>query len=111
MQLDLSAASLAVARRRLRARGLLPGQPRGLAGLRLLRGPLERLRSWALPPFDFINLCGVLHHIPRPAAALATLRSLLRPGGGVGVMVYGSGGRLGVYSAQARAGSDARREG
>ena len=51
--------------------------------------------------FDYINMCGVLHHLPSPPAVLAALARQLSPSGGLGLMVYGALGRRGVYEVQA----------
>lgn len=53
-----------------------------------------------LEPFDYIDCCGVLHHLPDPAEGLRALLSVLAPGGGLGVMVYAPHGRTGVYMLQ-----------
>ena len=53
-----------------------------------------------LGPFDYIDCCGVLHHLPDPDAGLRALLSVLAPGGGLGLMVYAPHGRTGVYMLQ-----------
>jgi SAM-dependent methyltransferase len=50
--------------------------------------------------FDFIDACGVLHHLPDPVLGLKALAGVLRPSGTIGVMVYGKYGRAGVYMLQ-----------
>ena len=90
--LDLSAA----ARRICEARAA----ERGLDSIRFVTGTIEDLPSLAPGPFDYIDCCGVLHHLADPDAGLATLASVLAPGGGMGIMVYGALGRRGVYDAQ-----------
>jgi SAM-dependent methyltransferase len=60
---------------------------------------LELPRS-GIGPFDYIDCCGVLHHLPDPAEGLAALVSVLAPGGGIGLMVYAPHGRTGVYMLQ-----------
>ena len=52
-------------------------------------------------PFDYVDCCGVLHHLADPAAGLKALAAHLTPGGGLGLMVYGEYGRTGVYPTQA----------
>lgn len=93
VHLDISEASTAVARARVEARGL--------SGVRFLHGPIEALPELGTGAFDYIDCCGVLHHLADPAAGLAALKNSLAPGGGMGIMVYAPFGRTGVYHAQA----------
>ncbi len=58
------------------------------------------LPTSGLGPFDYIDCCGVLHHLPDPAEGLRALLSVLAPGGGLGLMVYAPHGRTGVYMLQ-----------
>jgi SAM-dependent methyltransferase len=90
--LDLSDASLAITRARLQARGL--------DGVRLVRGRIEEVGRLDLGTFDYIISAGVLHHLPSPEAGLVALVSVLRPGGALGLMVYGRHGRTAVYQLQ-----------
>ncbi len=90
--LDISAAARAVAEARAAARGL--------ANIRFVTGSLEDLPGLALGPFDYIDCCGVLHHLADPAAGLRALTAALAEGGGLGLMVYGALGRTGVYPLQ-----------
>jgi len=89
--LDRSAAAHGVARARAEARGLT---------LDWHMGSLLDLPDSGLGPFDYIDCCGVLHHLPDPAAGLQALLSVLAPGGGMGLMVYAPHGRTGVYMLQ-----------
>ncbi len=91
--LDISSASLEVARARAKAREL--------ENVRFLRGTLFDLPKLDLGRFDYIDCCGVLHCLPDPAAGLAALVAALADGGGVGIMLYGRFGRTGVYHMQA----------
>lgn len=91
--LDLSAASRKVAEAR--------AQVRGLSNIRFLTGSLFDLPRLAPGPYDYIDCCGVLHHLPDPAAGLKMLVDALAPDGGLGLMVYGQYGRAGVYPLQA----------
>ncbi|MEX2202138.1 MAG: methyltransferase [Dongiaceae bacterium] len=91
--LDISDASRAIATARAEARGL--------ASIRFVGGAIEDLASLAPGPYDYIDCCGVLHHLADPAGALAILTAQLTPGGGMGIMVYGELGRSGVYETQA----------
>lgn len=89
-QLDLSEASLAVAEARVKRRGL--------TGVRFRHGSLLDLDG--AERYDYVDCCGVLHHLKDPAAGLSALASVLAPGGGIGLMVYGEYGRTGVYPLQ-----------
>ena len=90
--LDRSAAAMKVARARADARGL--------TNIDWVQGSLLDLPSLGLGPFDYIDCCGVLHHLPEPAEGLAALVSVLAPRGGMGLMVYAPHGRTGVYMVQ-----------
>ena len=59
-----------------------------------------RFARLGLGPFDYIDCCGVLHHLPDPAAGVEALLSVLAPGGGMGLMVYAPYGRTGIYMLQ-----------
>jgi SAM-dependent methyltransferase len=90
--LDRSAAALAIAQARAAVRKLdnLAWEQRSLLDL----------PGSGLGPFDYIDCCGVLHHLPDPVAGLRALVSVLAPGGGIGLMVYAPHGRTGVYMLQ-----------
>jgi SAM-dependent methyltransferase len=90
--LDLSEASRKIAESRAGVRGL--------QNIRFLTGSLLDLPTMGLGAFDYIDCCGVLHHLPDPAAGLAILRRALGGDGGMGLMVYGTHGRTGVYHLQ-----------
>jgi len=81
---DRSEAQLARARARL--------QRRGYQNVELLRAeydePELRDRVRALGGADVVFASRVLHHAPRPGAALAALAALARPGGHVVVVDY-----------------------
>lgn len=70
--IDISADSLAAARRRITAAGL--------TNVEFLHADLFAL-PFAAASFDHVFVCFVLEHLPRPADALRLLRGLLRPGG------------------------------
>ena len=89
IHLDVSSASQAVARAR--------AQALGLNNLRFALGSLLDCADVAPGAYDYIDCCGVLHHLDQPLAGLRTLADALAPGGGIGVMVYGELGRTGVY--------------
>ena len=90
LYLDLSTASRAIAQKRAAIRGL--------ERIRFATGSL--LDPPEAGPFDYIDCCGVLHHLPDPQAGFDTLAGLLKPDGGMGVMVYAPHGRSGVYPMQ-----------
>ena len=91
--LDLSASSRAIAEARAAARGL--------TNIRFVTGSLLAAEAPDLGLFDYIDCCGVLHHLEDPPAGLAALAALLKEDGGMGLMVYGTYGRDGVYPLQA----------
>lgn len=88
--IDLSTASRAIAEERAKIRGL--------AGITFITGSL--LDAAQSGPFDYIDCCGVLHHLPDPQAGFDALASALAPDGGFGCMVYAPYGRSGVYPLQ-----------
>ncbi len=90
--IDVSEASLKITRQRLAARGLDNAD--------LIHAPIEEIPGMGLGPFDYIVCSGVLHHLASPAAGLETLRGVLTPDGGMGVMVYALYGRTAVYQMQ-----------
>ena len=91
--LDLSRAARGIAEARAAARGL--------GNIRFVTGSLLEAEALGLGRFDYIDCCGVLHHLEDPAAGLAALAALLNEDGGMGLMVYGTYGREGVYPLQA----------
>ena len=90
--LDRSEAALRIAQARAEARGL--------TNIVWRLGSLLDLPNAGEEPFDYIDCCGVLHHLPDPAGGVAALLSVLAPGGGMGLMVYAPHGRTGVYMVQ-----------
>jgi SAM-dependent methyltransferase len=90
--LDRSAAARRIAEARAAARGL--------GNLRFVEGSLLDLPALGLGAFDYIDCCGVLHHLPDPGTGLGALAAALAPGGGIGLMVYAPHGRTGVYMLQ-----------
>jgi len=90
--IDLSEASRAIAEARIAKRGLSER-------VTFITGSL--LDAGQHGPFDYIDCCGVLHHLPEPALGFQALADALAPGGGMGIMVYGRYGRMGVYETQA----------
>ncbi|MGH6882785.1 MAG: class I SAM-dependent methyltransferase [Hypericibacter sp.] len=90
--LDLSHASRNIAEARIRAREL--------QSVTFHAAAIEDLPRLGLGNFDYIDCCGVLHHLADPLAGLRILREALSPTGGIGLMVYGELGRSGVYPMQ-----------
>ncbi|MEI8396075.1 MAG: class I SAM-dependent methyltransferase [Rhodospirillaceae bacterium] len=88
--IDLSDASRRIAEAR--------AARRGLDNIEFHQGSLLDLDGAG--PFDYIDCCGVLHHLEDPAAGLRSLAGALAPGGGIGLMVYAPYGRTGVYPLQ-----------
>ncbi len=101
VHLDMSQASIALARRR--------AEIRGLTNITWVHASLLDLPMLGLGKFDYINCSGVLHHLADPDAGLQALRSVLKEGddasgdlpGAIGLMVYATAGRTGVYQMQA----------
>lgn len=97
VHLDMSTASIAIAQRR--------AEIRGLSNITWIHESLLNLPRLGLAPFDYINCSGVLHHLADPDEGLRALRSVLRQDGplpgAIGLMVYATTGRTGVYQMQA----------
>jgi len=70
-----------------------------LANLQLRQLPVEDAGELKTS-FDQIVCTGVLHHLPNPDAGLAALRDVLKPDGGMHLMVYAPYGRTGIYMLQ-----------
>jgi SAM-dependent methyltransferase len=75
--IDLSAASLAEAKARVAAAGLVNVEFRQADIFDLPYGPAS---------FDHVFVCFVLEHLARPGQALARLKAVLRPGGSITVI-------------------------
>eukprot|EP01052_Picozoa_sp_SAG31_P073017 SAG31_NODE_32025_length_361_cov_0.610687_1_plen_97_part_01 len=91
VHVDLSAASIAVARQRLEVRGI------PMSRVQFKQANLLDIDSLDIGTFDFVNCIGVLHHLSSPLAGLRTLNTVLKPDGGMNLMVYGELGRRGIY--------------
>jgi 2-polyprenyl-3-methyl-5-hydroxy-6-metoxy-1,4-benzoquinol methylase len=90
--IDLSDASLAAAR----------GQAERLGvgdNLTLRRLAIEDVGALG-ERFDYVVASGVLHHLADPEAGLRALADVLTPTGGLGLMLYATYGRQGVYMVQ-----------
>jgi SAM-dependent methyltransferase len=92
VHLDLSQASGDIARARVTVRGL--------KNVRFVTGAIEELAALRLGRFDYIDCCGVLHHLADPERGLRILGEQLSDDGGIGLMVYAPMGRTGVYHLQ-----------
>jgi len=90
--LDISGAALAIARARAEARGL--------ANIVFHQGSLLAIDMLDLGRFDYIDCCGVLHHLADPLEGVLALAEALTEDGGMGLMLYGELGRTGVYPLQ-----------
>ena len=96
VHLDMSEASIALARERAKIRGL--------TNIRWMHDSLLNLPALKLGKFDYINCSGVLHHLADPDLGFKALRSVLKEDGAqtgaIGLMVYATTGRTGVYQMQ-----------
>lgn len=90
--LDLSSASRKIAEARIKNRHL--------KNVEFITGSLTETSRLAPGPYDYIDCCGVLHHLENPALGLMALSQVLHPSGGMGLMVYAPYGRSGVYPTQ-----------
>ncbi len=90
--IDISRASLGIAKERARVRNL--------DNIEWHHGSILDIASLDLAPFDLISCSGVLHHLPEPERGLAALRSALAPEGAMSLMLYGRMGRLGIHAGQ-----------
>lgn len=90
--IDLSQASMDIARER--------AEVRGLTNITWLQRSLLELPNMDIGTFDYINCCGVLHHLDDPVKGLNALSSVLRKDGAMGIMVYAQYGRTAVYQMQ-----------
>lgn len=91
--LDRSRNALSIAQKR--------AQIRQLKNIQFIEGDLTHPPTLkTLGSFDYIDCCGVLHHLPSPLETLTLLVNQLNSGGGMGLMVYAPYGRTGVYMLQ-----------
>ncbi len=93
VHLDMSQASIAIAQARAKIRGL--------TNISWVHDSLLNLPTLGLQKFDYINCSGVLHHLADPDAGFRALLSVLLENGAIGLMVYATTGRTGVYQMQA----------
>lgn len=91
--LDMSAASMALAKKR--------AEIRGLTNITWVHDSLLELPKRSdLGKFDLVNCTGVLHHLMEPEAGLAALNSVMKDDGAMALMVYATYGRQAVYQMQ-----------
>lgn len=88
--IDLSTASRKIAEAR--------ADVRGLKHITFVTDSLLNAPDYG--PFDYIDCCGVLHHLEDPQAGFTALAGALAPDGALGFMVYAPYGRSGVYPLQ-----------
>jgi SAM-dependent methyltransferase len=91
LAVDLSAASLAYAKRKTRELGI--------GNVEYAQADILRLGSVGRT-FDFIECVGVLHHLEDPVAGWRVLRSLLRPGGVMHIGLYSELARREIAAAR-----------
>jgi 2-polyprenyl-3-methyl-5-hydroxy-6-metoxy-1,4-benzoquinol methylase len=91
LAVDLSAASLAYAKRKTRELGIV--------NIEYAQADILRLESIG-KTFDFIQCVGVLHHLEDPVAGWRVLRSVLRPGGVMHIGLYSEIARREIAAAQ-----------
>lgn len=90
--LDMSTASMAVAKERAAIRKL--------DNITWINDSLLNISSETLGKFDYISCTGVLHHLENPQKGLDALKSVLDEAGAMYIMVYARYGRAGVYQMQ-----------
>jgi ubiquinone/menaquinone biosynthesis C-methylase UbiE len=90
--LDMSAASRRVAEDRARVRNL--------DNISWVTASIMELPRLGLGEFDFIECCGVLHHLESTEAGLQALNAVLKDDGAIFLMLYGKYGRRVVYDMQ-----------
>jgi 2-polyprenyl-3-methyl-5-hydroxy-6-metoxy-1,4-benzoquinol methylase len=92
LAVDLSAASLAYAKRKTRELGI--------ANIEYAQADILGLESID-KAFDYIECVGVLHHLDDPVAGWRALRNILRPGGVMKIGLYSELARRNIAAAQA----------
>jgi 2-polyprenyl-3-methyl-5-hydroxy-6-metoxy-1,4-benzoquinol methylase len=93
VHLDVSEASIAIAKERARIRDL--------DNIEFVHASLLDLPALKLGLFDFVTATGVLHHLDDPKAGLDVLNGCLKDDGVLQIMVYARYGRAPVYQMQA----------
>ncbi|MBI1275717.1 methyltransferase domain-containing protein [bacterium] len=90
--LDMSSASMRVAKQR--------AEIRGLTNITWIHDSLLNIPSLGIGKFDFIDCAGVLHHLASPDDGLKALVSALDEDGVISIMLYGYYGRMSIYLMQ-----------
>ena len=90
---DISEASMNIAKERAKIRGLT-----NITFIQ--KSILDFPKSKEMGMFDYVTCSGVLHHLENADEGLAALKSRLKEGGAVSLMVYGKYGRTGIYQVQ-----------
>ncbi|MCE7897582.1 MAG: class I SAM-dependent methyltransferase, partial [Gammaproteobacteria bacterium PRO8] len=73
---------------------------RGLGNITWITASILDLPQLGLGRFDYIECCGVLHHLESTEAGLAALNTALADDGAIFLMLYGRYGRRAVYDMQ-----------
>ena len=92
VHIDLSAKAIHIARKRI--------QSLNLSNVHFEQISLLDLQPGKFGLFDYINCSGVLHHLESAEAGSIALARLLKPSGGLSIMLYGALGRRGIYDVQ-----------
>ena len=90
--LDMSKSSMQIAKERAKIRQL--------KNIKWINNSILEIPNINIGEFDYINCSGVLHHLESPIDGLNALKSALKNGGAMGIMVYAQYGRTGVYQMQ-----------
>jgi ubiquinone/menaquinone biosynthesis C-methylase UbiE/predicted GNAT family acetyltransferase len=90
--LDMSTASRQIAEARATARKL--------DNITWVTASIMELPSLGLGQFDYIECCGVLHHLESTEAGLQALNAVLKDDGAIFLMLYGKHGRQDIYDMQ-----------
>ena len=90
--LDMSMASMKVAKKRAKLRKL--------KNIYWVHDSLLELPNMKIGKFDYITCTGVLHHLSSPLDGLNALKSVLKNSGVMSIMLYGEYGRTGIYQMQ-----------
>lgn len=90
--LDFSKASMAIAKERAKIRGL--------KNIKWVNDSILNIQNLNIGKFDHINCIAVLHHLESPDEGFKALKSVLKPDGGMSIMVYAKYGRTGLYQVQ-----------